>query len=62
MFEEGGIKAKQRKNEKGGGEKTLLLSQIPKASLLKHSLPQGGGNRGRGKTRKEEKKQTDSED
>lgn len=39
------------------GKKTVLPSQIPKASLLKHSLPQGGGKRGRGKNRREEKKQ-----
>lgn len=63
MFEEGGIKAGERKkNEKGGGGKTVLPSQIPKASLLKHSLPQGGGKTGRGKNRREEKKQRDSED
>ena len=40
-------------------EKAALPSQFPKVSLLKHSLPQGGGKRGRKKKRREEKRERD---
>lgn len=61
MLKEGGIQAGEDKEWRGGGggcslsvqeEKAVQPSQFPKASLLKHSLPQGEEKEGESRKKK----------